>query len=241
MSCVIIIPTYNEAANIKKIITELLIAAPDATLVVADDSSPDGTANVVRQLEKNNPNLHLYSRPAKTGLGAAYQDAILYVLKNFSPATIITMDADGSHSPAAIPTLRAALEKYDLVIGSRYVAGGQIEHWNFWRRLLSRAGNWYARLTSGIPIQDMTAGFVGFQTHLIPKINLNNFSALGYFYQIEFKFWCVNRGATWREIPITFLERTQGVSKINWRIIKEAFFHCSKLIGARWKNHLSSH
>lgn len=237
MRTLIIIPTYNEAKNIVATLTAVSTAAPAADILVVDDSSPDGTAQLVKNFsaaQKNPAQISLLLRPQKNGLGAAYIAALKKIKAQNIYEQIITLDADGSHDANLLPQFFAALQKNNLVIGSRYVPGGQISNWNFWRRQMSRIGNWYARLVTGLPIKDQTSGFVGFRSALLQKIDLEKLSAVGYFYQVEFKFRCIQAGANFLEIPIIFKDRAQGESKLSGAIIKEAFVRGLALLRARF-------
>ncbi|MEK7066728.1 MAG: glycosyltransferase, partial [Patescibacteria group bacterium] len=158
------------------------------------------------------------------GLGSAYKDAILHCFKNKNFRKLVTMDADGSHDPKYLPELFKKSETCDLVIGSRYVRGGGVQNWSIVRRLLSRFGNYYARLITGIGIRDLTAGFIVVDKKILEKINLDELTANGYSYQIEFKFRCLESesGISYAEVPIIFTERRQGKSKMSWGIVFEA-------------------
>ncbi len=225
MKDIILIPTYNEKGNIEEIIARTLAACPLAEVRVIDDSSPDGTAEIVNSVAAKNPQVKLYSRSAKNGLGEAYKDILSKIQKESGIRYVITMDADGSHDPAAIPQLMAALDSgYDLVIGSRYVKAGKIEGWSVVRFILSWCGNMYTRIITGSPIHDGTAGFVAFKAEAIRTLDFATISGHGYAYQIEFKNAVVKRGGKWKEIPITFTERKIGVSKISGKIIWEGLW-----------------
>lgn len=218
----IIIPTYNEVLNIAQHITAVRAIVTDAEIWIVDDSSPDGTGACVSAIAATDTRVHLYTRTAKNGLGAAYKEILGYLREHSTADAFITMDADGSHSPNALPTIIAQLSTHDVVIGSRYVTGGAIEKWNMKRKLLSWGGNVYVRIMSGISVRDVTAGFVGFRRSLLKKIDFSQMSSQGYFYQVEFKVQCAEAGASIREIPITFKDREHGESKIDRSIIQEA-------------------
>jgi dolichol-phosphate mannosyltransferase len=168
---VILLPTYNERENIKLIVPEIFAVRPDVCVLVIDDSSPDGTGEEVRELMKQFPNLSLLSRPGKQGLGEAYKAGMLQVLRDTTVERLITMDADGSHAASYLPDLLRASEQNELVIGSRYVEGGGIENWERWRYLLSQNGNLYARVVTGLPLRDLTAGFMCFHADTLRKID----------------------------------------------------------------------
>ncbi|OGH77904.1 MAG: hypothetical protein A3C10_03425 [Candidatus Magasanikbacteria bacterium RIFCSPHIGHO2_02_FULL_48_18] len=221
---IIFVPTYNEKENISILLFEIFQIMPQIHILVIDDSSPDGTAEVVLNLMTKYPHLHLFKRPQKNGLGSAYIDAIRWIINKNLPylEAIITMDADGSHRPEYVPILLQCLDGADLVVGSRYIDGGGIQQWEVWRRLLSRFGNFYARALTGIPLSDLTSGFICVKKEILKKINFKTISASGYAYQMEFKFFCVfNAKASVKEIPILFQNRREGESKLSNQIIQE--------------------
>jgi len=221
---IILIPTYNERDNARSLIPRVFSYCPEAKVIVVDDNSPDGTGEEIKKMSLSFPNLFLISRNKKTGLGNAYKDAILYCLKNENFDKLATMDADGSHDPKYLPNLFKKAETFDLVIGSRYVRGGGVGNWSFLRRLLSRFGNYYAKIITGIKIRDLTAGFIVVDKKILEKMDINSLTANGYSYQIEFKFRCLafEPKISFCEMPIIFTERRQGQSKMSWNIIFEA-------------------
>jgi dolichol-phosphate mannosyltransferase len=221
---IILIPTYNERDNVRSLIPRVFSYCPEAKVIVIDDSSPDGTAEEIKKISLSFPNLFLISRSKKDGLGNAYKEALLHCLKSENFSKLATMDADGSHDPKYLPYLFKKAETCDLVIGSRYVRGGGVENWSVLRRLLSRFGNYYARMVTGIKIRDFTAGFVVVDKKILEKIDINDLTANGYSYQIEFKFRCLasEPKISFCEIPIIFTERRQGKSKMSWGIVFEA-------------------
>jgi dolichol-phosphate mannosyltransferase len=221
MKDVIIIPTYNERENITYVVGRVRRECPSAEIIVVDDNSPDGTAEIVRSLTKQDQYLRLVSRPGKQGLGEAYKDILSRLQSEQGIRNIVTMDADGSHDPSAIPILLKKLDTVDLVVGSRYVRGGKIEGWSRFRHLLSFWGNVYTRTITGSPIHDGTAGFVAFRASVLKGIDFRDISGAGYAYQIEFKNAIIKNGGAWKEIPITFIERKLGVSKISSKIVGE--------------------
>lgn len=219
---VILVPTYNERENIKYLVEEIAKNALPVRVLVIDDNSPDGTADVVRSLQQEYPWVSLLLRIKKEGLGAAYRDGMERVLKDPEMRRIMTMDADGSHPVESIRAMLEASEKHDLVIGSRYVRGGGIEDWERWRLLLSTGGNWYARLITGMPVHDMTAGFMCFRADLLRKIDMSHLRASGYAFLMELKYTAVRRlHARVVEVPIIFKTRREGESKISHHIIRE--------------------
>lgn len=214
-------PTFNERGNIEPLLSSIVEFVPQAHLLVVDDASPDGTADVVRAMEQRLPRLELLQRRAKTGLGSAYVEAFRRLLTDADVGRVVTMDADFSHPPRLLPALIAASEGCDVVVGSRYVAGGTIVGWERWRRMLSSFGNRYARLVTGVPIHDLTAGFVCFRREALERIDLARIDSAGYAYTIESKCLAYWAGARVREIPIAFEERRRGESKIGSSVILE--------------------
>lgn len=221
MRHVVVLPTYNEASNLPALIEEIYAAVPDADVLVVDDASPDGTAGVVRALRRSRPSLHLLERERKDGLGSASKAAFRHVLDDPGVETVTTMDADFSHPPSILPVLRTKAETYDVVVGSRYVPGGAVPSWELWRRILSRAANLYAGAITGVPVKDLTAGFVCFRRRALEKIDLDRIDSAGYAYLIESKSLAHQSGATIVEVPIEFAERRGGESKISNGVIWE--------------------
>lgn len=218
----IIIPTYNEAENIVPLLSELLRVAPvDSRMLVVDDNSPDGTGDIVRRFAEIEPRVSLMTRPAKMGLGTAYQYAFRRVLDEGGDECILTMDADFSHHPRYVPQLIDGCRTYDLVVGSRYMLGGKIENWEFWRRLLSWGGNLYVRLITGSPIRDCTAGFSCMRVEFLRRVPFERIRTSGYAWWFSLRMMFSRRGARITEIPITFTDRRLGTSKISTNIIYE--------------------
>ncbi|MDA8025622.1 MAG: polyprenol monophosphomannose synthase [Actinomycetota bacterium] len=223
----VIIPTYNEAQNIEGVTKRIFAAVPNVNVLVIDDSSPDGTADVVRELMKDNPSLDLRVRAGKQGLGSAYRFGFREAI-TLGATALIEMDADLSHEPEALPSLLEASDGgADLVIGSRYVHGGRSPGLSPSRLALSRAGNVYANIALGIGVRDATSGFRVYRPELIEKINLDTVSADGYGFQIEMVFRSRLLGATIREVAIIFHQRTHGTSKMSNDIVKEAMTLCT--------------
>ncbi|MEO0102873.1 MAG: polyprenol monophosphomannose synthase [candidate division WOR-3 bacterium] len=219
----VIIPTYNEAGNISEIIPKILTQSPELDLLVIDDASPDGTAEIVEKMRKDNPRIHLIQRPKKLGLGTAYVLGFKYALeRNYDYA--IEMDADFSHSPDDLPRLIKELNDADLVIGSRYCQGVSVVNWPMKRLLLSFFANLYARKFTGCPIHDLTAGFKAYKREALAGINLDQIKSDGYGFQIEIDYYIWRKGFKVKEIPIIFVERRAGISKMSKRIIYQAFF-----------------
>jgi dolichol-phosphate mannosyltransferase len=219
---VILLPTYNERKNVSLIIPEIFAVDPSLCVLVVDDSSPDGTGEEVLSMARTYPNLALLSRTKKQGLGEAYKAGILQALADDSVDRILMMDADGSHAAKYLGDLLAASERYDLVIGSRYVDGGGIEQWEGWRYALSKGGNLYARMITGLPVKDLTAGFMCFRTNMLRKIDFSHVHASGYAFQMELKFCAIHTlASSFIEVPIIFKERREGESKISRHIVSE--------------------
>jgi dolichol-phosphate mannosyltransferase len=220
----ICIPTYNEAENIRGIIERTLATGiPDLSILVIDDGSPDGTANIVDALalELENPQIHLLKRASKSGLGPAYLAAFAWALEH-SFDYVVEMDADGSHQPEEIGRLLDASRDADLVLGTRWMAGGKVENWPFYRRAISRIGTWYAEMALKVPYKDLTGGYRVLSKNLLETIDLHSVQTLGYGFQIEIAMRAFDAGLKVAEVPITFIERTQGRSKMSKRIVFEA-------------------
>ncbi|MCX7757148.1 MAG: polyprenol monophosphomannose synthase [candidate division WOR-3 bacterium] len=223
MKGLVIIPTYNESENIPKIIPEILQQSPELEVLVIDDNSPDNTAQIVEELMKSESRIHLIKRPKKLGLGTAYVTGFKYVLeKNYDYC--FEMDADFSHNPADIPRFIELLKDYDLIIGSRYCNGISVVNWPMKRLLLSYFACLYARLVTGCPIKDLTSGFKCYKRNVLEKIDLDKIKSDGYGFQIEIDFLIWRKGFKIKEIPIIFVERRIGSSKMSKHIIWEAFW-----------------
>jgi dolichol-phosphate mannosyltransferase len=218
----IVLPTYDERDSIGPLLAELRTQlGPAARILVVDDASPDGTAALVREVAARDPGVELLSRPAKLGLASAYQTALRRVLDEAREDCVVTMDADFSHHPRYVPALVAAAADHDLVIGSRYVPGGGIDNWDARRRLLSLAGNWYARTVTGTPVRDLTAGFTCMRTDFLGRVPFERIEARGYAWLIALKTLFQRSGARIRELPIRFVERRFGQSKLSRNIVYE--------------------
>lgn len=221
MKTLVVVPTFNERENIAEVVERLYAACPDCDLLVIDDSSPDGTGALVDELARSNPHISLMTRPGKSGLGTAYVAGFRYGLERAYEA-IVAMDADLSHDPATVPALVGALEDADLAIGSRYIPGGGVSNWSMLRRMLSRAGNAYARMWLRFDVHDATSGFRAYSSRALSKMNLASFRAEGYAFQIETAWRVHLDGGRIVEVPITFEERRHGRSKLSRRIVGEA-------------------
>jgi dolichol-phosphate mannosyltransferase len=221
MEKLVIIPTYDERDNIGPLLEKLLGLPYGLHVLVVDDASPDGTGDFVAEWRERQPRLHLLRRPGKLGLGSAYRDGFRYALDH-GAEYIFEMDADFSHDPQAIGDFLAAARDADLVLGSRYLGGVRVVNWPLSRLILSRSANVYTRLVTGLPVHDATGGFKCFRRRALEGIRLDKVRSDGYAFQIEVSFKCWKRGFRIREIPIVFVDRRAGVSKMNRRIIWEA-------------------
>jgi dolichol-phosphate mannosyltransferase len=224
----VIIPTYNEHENIEKIIPAVLNAVPQAEILIVDDNSQDGTAEAVRAMASSTENIHLLSREKKMGLGTAYVTGFKWALKR-DYTVIFEMDADFSHDPEALPQFVREIEKADLVIGSRYTNGVNVVNWPMKRLLLSFFANIYARIVTGVPVRDLTSGFKCYRRKVLETIDLDKIHSNGYAFQIEMHFKAYRKGFLIREIPIVFIERRTGTSKMSHHIIYEAAWMVWKL------------
>jgi dolichol-phosphate mannosyltransferase len=224
---VVIIPTYNERENLDQIVARLRAAVPAADVLVADDNSPDGTGDLAEKLALTDEQVHVMHRPGKQGLGAAYLAGFGWALDRGYDA-IVEMDADGSHDPAQLPALLAALADADLVIGSRWVRGGTVANWPKSREVLSRGGNAYARLMLGLSVHDATGGFRAYRAAALRAIALDTVTSQGYCFQIDLTLRAVRAGKQVTEVPITFTERTLGSSKMSRAIVAEALWRVTQ-------------
>ncbi len=220
----ICIPTYNEAENIRGVIERTLATGiPGLSILVIDDGSPDGTANIVEAMAQGlaNSRIHLLKRSSKSGLGPAYLAAFAWALEH-SFDYVVEMDADGSHQPEELGRLLEASRDADLVLGTRWMTGGKVENWPFYRRAISRIGTWYAEIALKVPYKDLTGGYRVLSKKLLETIDLRSIQTLGYGFQIEIAMRAFDAGLKVAEVPITFIERTQGRSKMSRRIVFEA-------------------
>jgi dolichol-phosphate mannosyltransferase len=225
---VVIIPTYNEISNIEKMLETLDKTHPLLNVLIIDDGSPDGTAQVIKNYQMKKKNLHLLERKGKLGLGTAYIMGFKWALQKEFQA-VITMDCDFSHEPEAIPTFTDKIGHYDLVIGSRYTGGIRIMNWPMQRLLLSYFASIYARMITGIPFFDSTGGFNCYSRKALSSLNLDKIFSIGYAFQIELKYKIWSQGLPCVEVPITFFERTVGNSKMSRKIIIEAVINVFRL------------
>lgn len=231
MTSLVVVPTYNEADNVRPLLAALRAAAPDVSVLVVDDASPDGTARVVEEVAAGDGAVHLLRGPGKRGLGRAYVAGFAWGLaRGFD--RLLEMDADLSHDPAAVPALLQAASRADLAIGSRYVPGGGVEGWSSGRHRLSRAGNLYARMALGIPVRDSTSGFRCYRREVLEAIRLDRVRTDGYAFQVDLTYRAWRLGFGIAEVPIVFRERALGRSKMSRAIVAEALASVT-LWGAR--------
>jgi dolichol-phosphate mannosyltransferase len=217
----LIIPTYNERDNVDILVSRIRKAAPREPIFFVDDNSPDGTAAAIRSIQQRDPDIHLMVRPGKGGYGSACRDGMGRILQEGLAPYIIQFDADLSHPPELLPRMIDALGTWPVVIGSRYVPGGGSRNWTLPRKCLSYGANVYARLLTGVPVHDMTSGFVGYQAAILREIDVAGIRSEGYAFLMEMKFNLHRRGATFHEFPIVFAERESGKSKFGRRIMLE--------------------
>jgi dolichol-phosphate mannosyltransferase len=217
----VIIPTYNESENIARIISRTRSAVPDAHILIADDNSPDGTGKLADEIASADDHVHVMHRLGKEGLGAAYLAGFEWGL-NAGYDVLVEMDADGSHQPEQLSVLLAALADADLVLGSRWVKGGEVLNWPKSREALSRAGNLWTRLALGIPLHDATGGYRAFRRKTLLGLGLDNVASAGYCFQVDLAWRALKAGFRVVEVPITFIEREYGDSKMSQRIVVEA-------------------
>lgn len=228
MKSLVIIPTYNEKDNIGKIIPLVLKQDPDIEVLVVDDNSPDGTGKIVSELTATNRRVKLIQRMKKSGLGTAYLTGFQYALQN-GYDYIFEMDSDFSHDPAYLPYFLSAIQEADLVLGSRYIKGVNVVNWPISRLILSYYANVYARWVTGLPVKDSTGGFKCFKREVLEKIGLDRIHSNGYAFQIEMSFRAWKKGFKIKEIPIIFVDRREGESKMSKKIVREAVWMVWKL------------
>ncbi|MEM7143443.1 MAG: polyprenol monophosphomannose synthase [Actinomycetota bacterium] len=222
MRALVVIPTFNEAANIEEVLRRLRDACPKANVLVVDDASPDGTADLAEDVAAELGDIEVMRRPAKSGLGSAYRDGFRHGLLNGFDI-LVEMDSDLQHDPAALPSLLAAIEDgADLVIGSRYIPGGSIPDWSWHRRALSRWGNRYAAIVLGFGVRDATSGYRAYAAPALAEIDFQTVRADGYGFQIEMAHRVLQTGGHVTEVPIQFGDRARGESKMSSRIVVEA-------------------
>jgi dolichol-phosphate mannosyltransferase len=229
----VIIPTYDERENLPLILDRLLTAVPAVNVLVADDGSPDGTGKVADDIAARDGRVHVMHRATKDGLGAAYIAGFGWGLER-GYDVLVEMDADGSHQPEQLPSLLGALAKADVALGSRWVSGGSVVNWPLHRKALSRGGNLYVRALLGMPIGDATGGFRAYRASALRSLDLQDVASLGYCFQVDLVWRVVLAGLTVVEVPITFVERTIGDSKMSQDIVKESLRKIT-MWGARYR------
>jgi dolichol-phosphate mannosyltransferase len=219
----VVIPTYNEADNIRIIVDRVRQAVPQVDILVADDNSPDGTGRIADELTAVDERVHVLHRPGKQGLGAAYIAGFGWAREHGYEA-VVEMDADGSHAPEELPRLLDALAEADAVLGSRYVPGGTVVNWPTSRMLISRSGNLYVRLALGMPFRDATGGYRAYRLPVLDKMEIDSVSSQGYCFQVDLAWRAYRQGFRVTEVPITFADRERGASKMSQSIVREAFW-----------------
>jgi dolichol-phosphate mannosyltransferase len=234
-SVVVVIPTYNERQNLGSIVDRVRVSVPDAHVLVVDDNSPDGTGALADELAAEDAHIHVLHRGEKKGLGPAYIAGFRWALdEGFS--AVAEMDADGSHQPEQLRFLLAALDRSDIVIGSRWVPGSDVVNWPKSRQLLSKSGNAYARLMLDIGLRDLTAGYRVYRDTALRRIGLENVRSQGYSFQVDLTLRALRAGLEVIELPITFVQRATGTSKMNGAVIAEALWRITQWgVAARWR------
>ncbi|HXU97511.1 MAG TPA: polyprenol monophosphomannose synthase [Jiangellaceae bacterium] len=223
----VVMPTYNEAATVRKVVERVRAAVPAADVLIVDDSSPDGTGEIADSLAELDSHVHALHRARKEGLGKAYVAGFRWGLERAFD-TFVEMDADGSHQPEELPNLLAALRDADVVLGSRYVAGGRVVDWPWHRELLSRGGNRYSRIALGVPLRDITGGYRAYRASALRRLELATVASAGYCFQVDLAWRAVRSGLRVAEVPITFVERTEGASKMSGAIVREALWQVTR-------------
>jgi dolichol-phosphate mannosyltransferase len=224
MKALVVIPTYNEAENIERIVPLVLAQDPDVHVLVVDDNSPDGTGDVVDRMAASEGRIQCLHREGKGGLGSAYIAGFQWALANTDTKYVFEMDADFSHDPAAIPEFLEEIGDADLVVGSRYLNGITVINWPLSRLILSVGANIYAGMITGLPLKDCTGGFKCFRRETLEALPLSDVRSDGYSFQIELNWHAWKQGLKLKEIPIIFTDRVEGVSKMSRKIIIEAMF-----------------
>jgi dolichol-phosphate mannosyltransferase len=219
----VVIPTYNEAENLEPVVGRLRAAVPEADVLVVDDGSPDGTGDIADRLAAAEPSVQVLHRSEKAGLGAAYIAGFRRALAE-GYDVVVEMDSDGSHAPEELPRLLTALREADLVIGSRWVPGGQIRNWPLYRQIISIGGSTYARVLLRFPVRDSTSGYRAFRRQVLEELKLDEVASQGYCFQIDLAWKTWRSGFRVREVPITFTEREVGRSKMSRSIVIEALW-----------------
>ncbi len=223
----VIIPTYNERENIQRIVGRTRSSVPQAHVLIADDNSPDGTGEIADDLASQDAHVYVMHRAGKEGLGAAYLSGFAWAI-DAGYDVIVEMDADGSHQPEQLPKLLAALRNADVVLGSRWVSGGSVVNWPKHREFLSRGGNLYTRAMLGIPLHDATGGYRAFRADALRTLDLSDVESKGYCFQVDMAWRAVRSGLRVVEVPIEFIERELGDSKMNQKIVTEALWRVTQ-------------
>lgn len=223
----VIIPTYNESESLPGVIERLRRAVPDADVLVADDNSPDGTGLLAEDLAAHDSHIHVLHRAGKEGLGKAYLAGFAWGLER-GYDVLVEMDADGSHRPEELPRLLEQMSHADVVLGSRWVPGGSVVNWPASRRVLSQGGSLYTRMALGIPTRDATGGYRAYRASALAALDLATVESNGYCFQIDLLWRALQRGLVVREVPITFVEREAGTSKMSGRIVREALLNVTR-------------
>ena len=224
----VIIPTYNEGENIEELAARILNLEKGLDLLIVDDNSPDGTGRIADELAARHGEISVIHRPGKAGLGRAYLAGFAHALEN-GYKSVITMDADFSHDPKYLSVITEKLESHDVVVGTRYIKGGGVENWPVWRKILSRGGSLYVRLITGMPLHDATGGFNGYRREVLESIHPQCIRTRGYSFIIQMKFRSWKEGFRIKEVPIVFIDRTRGKSKMSAKIFLEAVLGVWKL------------
>jgi dolichol-phosphate mannosyltransferase len=229
----VIIPTYNEAENIQPIVKRVRTSVPDAHILIADDNSPDGTGKLADELAVGDEHVHVLHRKGKEGLGAAYLAGFRWGIDQ-GYGVLVEMDADGSHQPEELPRLLTALKGADLVLGSRWISGGRGVNWPKSREFLSRGGSTYSRVLLNVPIRDVTGGYRAFRKETLEGLGMDEVASAGYCFQVDLAWRAVKAGFHVVEVPITFVERERGDSKMSRTIVFEALWRVTAWgVGAR--------
>lgn len=243
----VIIPTYNERENVVRIVSRVREAVPEAHVLIADDNSPDGTGVIADDLAAHDANIHVLHRMGKEGLGAAYLAGFTWALDH-GYDVMVEMDADGSHQPEQLPRLLEALRDADLVLGSRWVPGGSVINWPRSREYLSRGGNWYTRHALGMDLRDATGGYRAFRATTLKALDLHGVGSAGYIFQVDLAYRALRRGLVVKEVPIEFVEREVGESKMDQKIVSEALWKVTvwgirdrMRRAGRWRNSRQRH
>lgn len=234
-SVLVIIPTYNEIESLPGVVSRLRASVPEADILVADDNSPDGTGELADRLAASDPAIHVLHRAGKQGLGQAYLAGFAWGMER-DYDVLVEMDADGSHRPEELTRLLDQIPHADVVLGSRWVPGGDVVNWPLSRRILSQGGSLYTRLALGIPTRDATGGYRAYRASALQSLDLTTVDSNGYCFQIDLLWRALQRGLVVREVPITFVEREAGNSKMSGRIVREALVNVARWGAAhRWR------